>query len=150
MKTKIISELKKELLVLELPEGARVEITPRLLAINKSDGSIQLFKGNYTLLGKVNEIKEEDVEDLVEGVGIGWFEDYQDKKNGMFKTALESFNSCLEKHLFWVNPHGKQPRYSFDENVNPRDIKARCYQNMWKEAQEKTFDRNRVKIFVKN
>ena len=105
MKTKIITELKKEILVVEdSDELDFYEITPRILAFNMKDGSIKIFKGNYTLLGKVDEIKEEDVLELVEGVGIGWFEDYQDKKNGMFKTALESFLSAIEKEIYWVNP----------------------------------------------
>ena len=67
MKTKTIKSLKKEVLVIEdSPAIDFYEINPRMLAFNMLDGSIKIFKGNFTILGKPDEIKEDDVIDLVE------------------------------------------------------------------------------------
>lgn len=65
MKTAEIIKLKKDLLVIEMPEESYYEITGRLLALNNSDGSIKIFKGYFYLLGRPDEITEEDAKEIV-------------------------------------------------------------------------------------
>ena len=66
MKTKTIKSLQKEVLVIEdSPAIDFYEINPRMLAFNMLDGSIKIFKGNFTFLGRPDEITEDDVKDLV-------------------------------------------------------------------------------------
>ena len=141
MKTKTIKLLKKEVLVIEYsPAIDFYEINPRMLAFNMINGSIKIFKGNFTFLGRPDEIKEDDVADLVENKGK-YYKNYSpiqgSVQGNITFTAIESFNSAIRKELFWVNP--------VVDKLHCED----CYDD-WKEAQEKTFDRNRTLIFIKN
>ncbi len=143
MKTKTIKLLKKEVLVIEYsPAIDFYEINPRMLAFNMINGSIKIFKGNFTFLGRLNEITEDDVRDLVEqSLHTNLFAHYVSGINPpniyQYKTALESFNSAIVKELFWVNP--------VVDKLHCED----CYDD-WNEAQEKTFDKFRTLIFIKN
>ena len=153
MKTYHIKDLlNKEVLVIEMPEGSYPEITSRLLAINHSDGSIKIFKGSYTLLGKPDEIREEDAEKLVRGGSYTttfWnYKTNDTHKSNQLKTALESFFSALESEIYWENPHGKEePNKSYF--LDDKGSFLRQEKKQWHKAQEKTFDKKRVKIFVK-
>ena len=150
--------LKKDLLIVELPENGYYEVFKHGIYfkdhLNADRGFIE---GSYTLLGAPDEIKEEDVRDLVgEGFNISAnkkvFNDYNDDCN-CFKTALESFHSALEKEILWENPYGKEPIENLQSSTfggektiihrNPMNI-------LWHEAESRTFDRNRSIILVKN
>ena len=156
MKTKTIKLLKKEVLVIEdSPTIDFYEITPRILAFNMKDGSIKIFKGNFTFLGKHYEITEEDVIDLVEqSLHTNLFAHYVSGINPpniyQYKTALESFNSAIEKEIFWENPFNYEKTH--EETVRDELCQCRYITNTeskFLEAQEKTFDKSRDLVFVK-
>ena len=152
MKTKIISTLKKELLIIELPEGTDMKDPIQILknkgnhlVYSKHNGHIisrnKLPDGEWTLLGKLDEIREEDAEELVEPFDFSYYVDYNHPSRGAYTiTATESLLSALESEIYW--------------NVNPIDIKGQTFsnehENKWQQAQEKTFDKNRTLILVKN
>lgn len=158
MKTYEIKDLlKKELLIVELPENGYYEEYGDGIEVRDFLTDEVLTLANYTLLGSPDEIKEEDVKDLVgEGFNISAnkkvFNDYNDDCN-CFKTALESFHSALEKEILWENPYGKEPIENLQSSTfggektiihrNPMNI-------LWHEAESRTFDKKRVKMFVKN
>ena len=134
MKTKTIKSLKKEVLVIEdSPAIDFYEINPRMLAFNMLDGSIKIFKGNYTLLGKPEEITRDDVMDLVEVHEFGYVKVSENHLN----SPLRHFHSAIEKELFWVNP--------VVDKLHCED----CYDD-WNEAQLNTFEKSRTLIFIKN
>lgn len=154
MKTKKITELKKEILVIETPLNVKDVI------FNKGDNSLTWETGHliisgydldgYTLLGKPDEIKEDDARELVEPPIDKWgddkfrFLDYRyDGCYDLF-TATESLLSALESEIYWVNPLNNKL-----DKSKPLIIQTE-HLNKWKEAQEKTFNRNRTLIFVKN
>ena len=144
MKTKIISTLKKELLIIELPENGYYEEYRDGIEVRDFLTDEVLTLADYTLLGKPDEIKEEDAMELVEqSIHSGLFAHYVKGipvNTYCYKTALDSFHSALESEIYW--------------NVNPIDIKGQTFsnehENKWQQAQEKTFDRSRTLIFVKN
>ena len=166
MKTLEIKDLlKKELLLVELPEDTQFDVLVNnplwkdgIKFLTGTDEKFHLIEGNYTLLGSPDEIKEEDVKDLVERTGLGnpsysgeWYECYKNP-DAMYSKATDSFNSALEKNIFWVNteqypspydPRSKTGRYKHGEELEKAE-------RVWNEAQEKTFDRNRSIIFIKN
>ena len=170
MKTKIITSLKKELLVIELPT-AETKISIGLhcigikpLPIGKYASDINGYYHIYTemfhgfkLLGSPDEIKEEDAEELVRsGSYTTTFWNYKTNdthKSNQLKTAIESFRSALESEIYWENPYGKEPIENLQSSTfggekiiihrNPMNI-------LWHEAESRTFDKKRVKIFVKN
>ena len=154
MKTKIISTLKKELLIIELPRKSDVEIFPNSIEIyNQFTGQEETIKGSFTLLGKPDEIKEEEVKDLAESWesvakdGTWIYENYLGGRIPKKKTALESFFSAIEKEITWVNPILNP---SDIEDYHPTIDESIVAQNKFDKAQEKTFDKKRTLIFVKN
>ena len=157
MKTTIISTLKNELLLVELPENGYYEEYRDGIEVRDFLTDEVLTLANYTLLGSPDEIKEEDVKDLVgEGFNISAnkkvFNDYNDDCN-CFKTALESFNSALEKEILWENPYGKEPIENLQSSTfgGEKTIIHRNQMNiLWHEAESRTFDRDRSIILVKN
>src|SRR5690606_3844783 len=123
MKTYHIKDLlKKELLILELPENVKIyqdecdegnHIGYSLTRFGQD--SVEPFGliNGYTLLGKPNEIKEEDAMELVETDEISDVEDYRyqivfidykDEENA-FSTATESLLSAIDSVIFWENPY---------------------------------------------
>lgn len=159
MKTKIISKLKKDLLIIEMPEGYNLDYTyysednETEIAFYLNEDCVQLktFKGSYTLLGKPDKIKEEDVKNLVEdkisGKVLGSIPLFSnnEKKTWSF-TALKAFFSAIEKEIYWVNPINLIHTLEYLKRHRMYHYDAR----QWEEAQEKTFDKNRTLIFVKN
>jgi hypothetical protein len=160
MKTITIKTLKKELLVIELPTAETkisiglhcIGIKPPPIGKDASDINgyyhiyTEMFHG-FKLLGSPDEIKEEDARELVESwesVAKDGTMVYQNYKDGIPKkrTALESFNSALEKEILWENTYAEPDKF-IDGFDNP------CYE-WWHEAESRTFDRNRTLIFVKN
>ncbi|MCZ2084817.1 MAG: hypothetical protein LC112_11145 [Flavobacteriales bacterium] len=179
MKSKVITGLKKYILVIELPENTKFDVIAdnslwkdgvKFLTVKDED--FNFIEGNYTLLGKPDEIKEDDVKDLVETKQYGSHPffctlDYSYEGNTGFRPGFcaddgkqfrRSFNSALESEIYWLNPLGEKPKFEYDfpedgpsnfmyeSAVDDFDISS----IKWKEAQEKTFDRNRTLIFVKN
>lgn len=157
MKTKLISTLKKELLIVELPKWYKsFNYQKPLLEVRGDEPNLVEFLslGRYEILGKPDEIKEEDVRELVEILWNGFRNYSEDGSVGnyqrlVYKTALESFHSALESEIYWENPHGKEePNKSYFLDDNGSFLRQEKKQ--WYEAQEKTFDKNRTLIFVKN
>ena len=172
MKTITIKTLKKELLVIELPTDETkisiglhcIGIKPPPIGKDASDINgyyhiyTEMFHG-FKLLGSRDEIKESDVVDLVVSLDLApsfshnktYYHDYKNNDYG-FKTAIESFNSALEKEILWENPYGKEPIENLQSstfggektiiNRNPMNI-------LWNEAESRTFYKNRSIIFVK-
>ena len=167
MKTITIKTLKKELLVIELPTAETkisiglhcIGIKPPPIGKYASDINgyyhiyTEMFHG-FKLLGSPDEIKEEDVIDLVgEGFNISTnkkvFNDYNDDCN-CFKTAIESFHSALESVIFWdVNPLGEEEP-EIIEGLGSGTLDLAYENKQWNEAQEKTFDKKRTIIFYKD
>lgn len=154
MKTATIDLLKKDLLIVELPRKSDVEVFPNSIEIyNQFTGQEETIKGSYTLLGKPDEIKEEDVSEFVEqSIFTSLYGHYVsgiDVNTYCYKNALESFNSALESEIYWENPWGD--RMPIFVEASPSAFKfVEKEKERWKEAQEKTFDKNRTLIFVKN
>ena len=155
MKTATTDLLKKELLLVELPEDTQFDVLVNnpfwkdgIKFLTGKDEKFHFIKGSYTLLGKPDEIREEDVEDLVEqSIHTGLFAHYVKDipvNTYCYKTAKESLLSALESEVYWENPLNNKL-----DKSKPLIIQTE-HLNKWKEAQEKTFDRNRTLIFVKN
>ena len=139
MKTYDIKNLlKKELLIIEIPENIKSwEFIDGHFWIDDKKVFIKGFSAFHTLLGSPDEIKEEDVEDLVESWepldSKVWVYNNYSEGGVEFKTAIESFNSALESEIFWnVNPIKIIPRGEASEHERVDN------QNKFKEAQEKT------------
>lgn len=147
MKTKIITSLKKELLIVE----AKDDNIAWAIVFQKYGAKAVAY---YTLLGTPDEIKEEYAKDLVESwesVSKDGTRVYENYKNGIPKkrTAIESLLSALESEIYWENPHGKEePNKSYFLDDNGSFL--RQDKKQWKEAKEKTFDKSRTLIFVKS
>lgn len=149
MKTKIISKLKNELLLVELPENGYYGEYRDGIEVRDFLTDEVLTLADYTLLGKPDEIKESVAKELVKQIGegqkinmFGW----KNYKNEYLwcKTALESFHSALESEIYWENPIKIIPRGEASEHDRVKN------QNEFNEAQEKTFDKKRTLIFVQN
>lgn len=143
MKTKIITGLKKEVLIIEISSNYGFNINKNRIALYDCDEKERMhIKGNYTLLGKIDEIKEEDVRSLVS--------DFDAFENSKY-YYLHGFWKLIEKEIHWVNPCGNEPKEpececECEERYEDFEIKY----NDFMIAQEKTFDRNGTLIFVKN
>ena len=152
MKTKIISKLKKELLIVELPKWYKsFNYQKPLLEVRGDEPNLVEFLslGRYELLGKPDEIKEEDVLDWIERVFIN-YKDYSGK-NRAFGSPINSFNSALESEIYWdVNPISKQLGFTGNVSEIDKQIALQKQKLRFNEAQEKTFDKKRTLIFVKN
>ena len=159
MKTKLISTLKKELLIIELPEETYYEVFKHgILFKDHLESEREFIEGTYTLLGSPDEIKEDDAKELVNLHESGYYKDYINGNN-FFTLPSKSFISALVSEIYWdVNPMGEKPKFEYDfPEDGPSDS---MYESAvddfdlssikWNEAQQKTFDRNRTLIFVKN
>ena len=157
MKTKLISTLKKDLLIIELPENGYYEVFKHGIYFKDHlNAEREFIEGSYTLLGSPDEIKEEDVKDLVEKITTRQYKNYGYVPHYfeyLLSTALESFHSALEKEILWENPI-KIPSsddINWFRNQRDGDFSERYTRVFdWHEVQEKTFDKNRTLIFVKN
>ena len=148
--------LKKDLLIVELPENGYYEEYRDGIEVRDFLTDEVLTLANYILLGSPNEIKEEDVKDLVEKITTRQYKNYGYVPHYfqyLLSTALESFNSALEKEILWENPI-KIPSsddINWFRNQRDGDFSERYTRVFdWHNNQEKTFDKKRVKIFVKN
>ena len=141
--------LKKELLIVEIPEETYYEVFKHgILFKDHLESEREFIEGSYSLLGSPDEIKDEDAEKLVEKdpwvMSFKSYRDYSSKKGVKYNTlitATESLLSALEKEILWENPYAEPDKF-IDGFDNP------CYE-WWHEAESRTFDRNRSIIFVK-
>ena len=160
MKTYHIKDLlKKDLLIVELPENGYYEVFKHgILFKDHLESEREFIEGSYTLLGSPDEIKEDEAKELVEETEMGVklnskkykYRAY-DSQLG-YATATESLLSALESEIYWENPYGKEPIENLQSSTfggektiihrNPMNI-------LWNEAESRTFDRNRSIIFVK-
>ena len=154
MKTKIINTSKAEILVCELPEEiekTQVVETLRGNVLISADDEDKDKWGEFSNPRYVNDIPEgnwqslsfdeETARKIVEEYN-DVFRDYSDiDRDDVFRyhTALESLQSLINKEVFQDNPYGLEPRYMFDVNTNPNDIKAKGYFELWKQAEESVF-----------
>ena len=160
MKTATIDLMKKELLIVEIPEETYYEVFKHgILFKDHLESEREFIEGSFTLLGSPDEIKEEDVKDLVQYLTRRDLtitpKNYSKGKDGRFEdiTFTESILSALEKEILWENPYGKEPIENLQSSTfggekiiihrNPMNI-------LWHEAESRTFDKKRVKMFVKN
>ena len=172
MKTKIITSLKKELLVIELPTSETkisiglhcIGIKPPPIGKDASDINgyyhiyTEMFHG-FKLLGSPEEIKEEDARELVQYLTRRDLtitpKNYSKGKDGRFEdiTFTESLLSVIESEIYWENPYGKEPIENLQSSTfggektiihrNPMNI-------LWHEAESRTFDKKKTLIFFKN
>ena len=159
MKTYHIKDLmKKELLIIELPEETYYEVFKHGIFVKGHlESEREFIEGSYTLLGSPDEMKEEDAEELVESwesVAKDGTRVYKNYKDGIPKkrTAIESFNSALESEIYWENPYGKEPFENLQSSTfgGEKTIIHRNQMNiLWNEAESRTFYRNRSIILVK-
>lgn len=145
MKTKLITTLKKELLIIE----AKNESIAWAMIFNEW-GSKEVLK--WTLLGKADEIKEEDVSEFVEqSIFTSLYGHYVKDipvNTYCYRNALESFNSALESEIYWINPVSLERADHYRKAGN--EFSYNGIMKCWNKAQEKTFDKKRTLIFVKN
>ena len=138
--------LKKDLLIVELPEETYYEVFKHgILFKDHLESEREFIEGSFTLLGSPDEIKDEDVKDLVEKITTRQYKNYGYVPHYfqyLLSTALESFHSALEKEILWENPYAEPDKF-IDGFDNP------CYE-WWHEAESRTFDRTRTLIFVEN
>jgi hypothetical protein len=161
MKTYHLKDLlKKDVLIIEWQDD--YEIVGRIIFGKSNQKGVleNIFNlDGYTLLGKPDEIKEDEAKELVEETEMGVklnskkykYRAY-DSQLG-YATATESLLSALESEIYWENPYGKEPIKNLQSSTfggektiihrNPMNI-------LWHEAESRTFDKKRVKIFVKN
>ena len=144
MKTVRINKLKKNLLIVELQTDVinsnyHIQRTPKGILI-KDDVDEKFLSNKYTLLGKPDEIREEDAKELVRSGSYTttfWNHKTNDNhKSNQLKTATESLLSAIETVVFWEN----QKTFG-DFLYSPKE---------WEAVERNTFDRNRTLIFVKN
>lgn len=152
MKTATIDLLKKDLLIVELPRKSDVEIFPNSIEIyNQFTGQEETIKGSYTLLGKPDEIKEDDAKELVEqSIHTGLFAHYVKDipvNTYCYKTAIKSFNSALASEIYWKNPLEEPYAPSCECSDCQEYFKDK--QNEFEEAESRTFDRNRTLLLYK-
>lgn len=111
-----------------------------------------MFHG-FKLLGSPDEIKEEDAEELVEIFDLSYYVNYNHPTRGAYTlTATESLLSAIESEIYWENPLGFEPKNIVTGHGSSHliELVANSFYQSWKKAQEKTFDKNRTLIFVKN
>ena len=162
MKQQII-ELKKKLLLVELPEGVmqigysmfdnkgncHLEYYTKDKGCIKTDVVIDINSESY---GKLTDIKEDQFSEWVEIKRISFgrisYHDYQNKDKWLYakSTAKESFFSKLEADgVCFSNPlEAEKKAYLFKGSENswgPDDLKR------WQEAEEKVWDINNCWLF---
>ena len=152
MKQQII-ELKKKLLLVELPEGAKgieISVLGDIMYRHKLGLDI-LWQSNGSevknLVGKLTDITEEQFAVFTPyAPEIVGYLDYGDNGNISFNTAEESFFSKLEADgVCFSNPlEAEKKAYLFKGSENswgPDDLKR------WQEAEEKVWDINNCWLF---
>lgn len=125
-----------------------------------------LPEGSYTLLGSPDELKEEDLANVVhQSIHSHLFAHYVKDipvNTYCYKTAIESFNSALSSEIYWVNPFEKptMEKYGWYSSNSQEEQSGWIYEEgeemyykflkEFEEAESRTFDRTRSLIFVEN
>lgn len=163
MKTATIKTPTAELMIVELHERTADFIVMNtgdrlaVCAFDENDYCLDIkgISKDYTLLGKPDEISEEDAEEIVQKAeyDFGTYYRHYSDKTVFAKTATESLLSILESEIYWdMNPLGKgEPVENLQSSTfgGEKTIIQRNPMNiLWHEAEQKTFDRNRTLIFV--
>lgn len=142
--------LKKEVLIIELPKVCDYDLyADKIYIYDHDEKTSKSIKGSYTLLGKPDEIREEDAIKLVD-ISFDTPRMYKDYKNNLPGfSATESLLSAIETKVFWdVNPYGnRSPEADLDFPYLADAQRELC--SRWHEAELRTFDRSRTLIFVK-
>jgi hypothetical protein len=129
MKQQILN-LKKKLLLVELPHGNFLELA---------------FADEF--IGKLTDITEGQFDEWVDwNEESQYYKDYtKDGWQGDI-TAYESFFSYLEAHgIYFSNPLGKKPFVSvFD--INPDSVVRKEYYK-WEEAEQKVWNKDLIYVF---
>ena len=148
MKQQII-ELKKKLLLVELPEGAnRLQIfhdigRPYISYFHK-DGSTDRFylEEDVKVIGKPTDITEQQFEEWVDTNGITGYYNYV-KGACCCNTAKESFFSKLEaEEIYFSNPIQKP---GATDHKGMKDLNKRL--DKYYEAEKKVWNRNNTYVF---
>lgn len=151
MKTYEIKTPTAELLIVQLPYRATdfsVLDTGEALAVcafDENDDCLDVkgISKDYTLLGKPNEIKEEDAMEL--------FYNPIDSTNLTHYANLRNLFSLLESEIYWdVNPISQYLVFIGNVSEIDKQIALQKQKRRFEEAEQKTFDKNRTLIFVKN
>lgn len=166
MKTHTIKTDNAELLLVELPQGWIFNTYKDQIGFcNEINKPITQIKGSYTLLGKPDEISEENATELVESKFIDFwypnefdgygFDKFKNYKTGEFSEvdAKESLLSLIETEIYWENPFKKPDNYNLWAkygDYTQYGVGLTTESLKWHEAEQKTFDRKRTLIFVKN
>jgi hypothetical protein len=146
----MLRQINDNVIALKFPEGAYGfqihgpnDKKDRLLWYAK-DGYVSneyLPPGKWKILGKLDELTDQDKEKCVSHIGWDPFKEYLDYRYGSFTftTAIESFQSLLDANkLYSVNPLGeKEPEireYTNDELEGLPSIKE------WQAAEDNTGD----------
>lgn len=140
MKTHTIKTPTAELMIVELPRVCDFDLYHDKIYIYDHEAKEgKSIDGSYTLLGKPDEVKEEDAMELVEAPEPYWEDNKNQKVIGNAEWSYtKSLLSLLESKIYWENPYDKSGMTFANE-----------YENKWQEAEKKTFDRNRSLIFKK-
>jgi len=153
MKKRLIKTLKNEILVIETPEETYFEVFKHgILFKDHLESEREFIEGYYTLLGSPDEIKEEDAKELVQYLTRRDLtitpKNYSKGKDGRFEDIIftESLLSAIESEIYWVNPVKLMHPLEYLKRYKMYHYDAR----QWEEAQEKTFDKSRTLIFIKN
>jgi hypothetical protein len=149
MKQQILN-LKKKLLLVELPEG--------IVAPEKSDNICIIqdiicfrtsnMKPTMRSFGKLTNITEEQFVEWVHDNGLGCYDNYKGIVDNKYTclTAKESFFSYLERQgILFSNPLGKRPFVSIFD-TNPDSVVRKGYYK-WEEAESKVWDISNCYLF---
>jgi hypothetical protein len=158
MKQQILN-LKKKLLIVELPEGCLLpnvikgSILYYYVEVKQDVDYCSLPEGNYKEIGKLTDIKESQFAEWVEAYTSleNRFRNYTTPAyiEFLMKTAKESFFSKLQAdEIYFENPLGKKPHLGMFIEQKGNCVKDydKAF-NEWREAQQKVWDINRCWIF---
>ena len=153
MKTVRINKLKKNLLIVDLPNGWDYEPIgdDKTFIYHQTEEETNDYHiEGYTLLGKPDELTNEDSEDLVEKeerIGKSYYMNYKDGYTYPF-GALKSLLSAIETIVSWENSVSK-PKEK-DEWGNKSSCNYEWELEQWNEAESQTFNKQRTLIFIEN
>lgn len=170
-----ILNLKKKLLLVELPEGITDVHINKEVYKNKVSYRTQtslhfietkedLLSDNCEIIGKLTDITESQFAEWVDKFNNGAFRNYKDEypfypdfdTDNFFLTAKESFFSYLEKEeILFSNPLGKRPKRMvafmeadfYTENDLEEIREYEILLKEWQEAESKVWDINKCYLF---
>lgn len=153
MKQAII-ELKKKLLLVELPEGAINIRTNRSMIFYKVSRHLYQYSTGFKiyLVGKLTDITEEQFEQWVEwNEESQYYKDYRKEGWQGDITVYESFFSYLESNRIYFESQDTLDKpnrddYDFGHGHNEAELYNKHLKS-WQEAQEKVWDINNCWIF---